>query len=257
MIAKIIVHASTREMAVRDLERVCSSTEIAPIKSNAGFLTRLLRSDPFKRGGVTTDFIGTNEDALTNNDPKLRSLERDAAIALLIQGVRDPCGTTYSTIDDELESIHDSNPWRQCLGFRVNKSPELSGSFFLDGERVIVPMTGDWRDEWVSSERAEGGLFMFEDGECLTIKTRFDGNSKGAVSDGTLIAPMPGKVTAVDVDPGDTVTKGQRILTLEAMKMEHGLVAPFDGTVAEISVEPGAQVQVEAVLARIEPTGTE
>ena len=253
MIAKIIVHGSARETAVSDLEQVCSSIEIAPLKSNAGFLTRLLRSDAFKRGGVTTDFIASNEADLTDNGPQLRALERDAALALLIQGVKPLFGTTYGTINDELESIHGSDPWRHCLGFRSNRSPEHSASFFLNGERVIVPMTGDWRNEWVSSEGAESGLFVFEDGECLTIKTRFDGNAKGAVSDGALIAPMPGKVTAVDVTPGDTVTKGQRILTLEAMKMEHALVAPFDGTVAELTVEAGAQVQVDALLARIEP----
>ena len=63
---------------------------------------------------------------------------------------------------------------------------------------------------------------------------------------------MPGKVTSVEVAAGDAVTKGQRLLTLEAMKMEHGLVAPFDGVVAELSAVAGAQVQVDAVLARIE-----
>jgi 3-methylcrotonyl-CoA carboxylase alpha subunit len=63
---------------------------------------------------------------------------------------------------------------------------------------------------------------------------------------------MPGKVTSVEVAAGDAVTKGQRLLTLEAMKMEHGLVAPFDGVVAELNAVAGAQVQVDAVLARIE-----
>ena len=55
------------------------------------------------------------------------------------------------------------------------------------------------------------------------------------------------------VAAGEAVTKGQRLLTLEAMKMEHGLVAPFDGVVAELNAKAGAQVQVDAVLAVIEP----
>jgi 3-methylcrotonyl-CoA carboxylase alpha subunit len=63
---------------------------------------------------------------------------------------------------------------------------------------------------------------------------------------------MPGKVTSVDVAAGDQVAKGQRLLTLEAMKMEHAMLAPFDGVVAELNVEAGAQVQVEALLARVE-----
>jgi 3-methylcrotonyl-CoA carboxylase alpha subunit len=63
---------------------------------------------------------------------------------------------------------------------------------------------------------------------------------------------MPGKVIAVEVSQGQTVTKGQKLLTLEAMKMEHSLTAPFDGVVAELRAAPGAQVQVEALLVRIE-----
>jgi 3-methylcrotonyl-CoA carboxylase alpha subunit len=67
---------------------------------------------------------------------------------------------------------------------------------------------------------------------------------------------MPGKVTSVDVAAGEQVTKGQRLLTLEAMKMEHAMVAPFDGVVVELNVEAGAQVQVEAVLARVEASAS-
>ena len=63
---------------------------------------------------------------------------------------------------------------------------------------------------------------------------------------------MPGKVIAVEVAKGDAVTMGQKLLTLEAMKMEHTLTAPFDGVVAELNATAGAQVQVEALLARIE-----
>jgi 3-methylcrotonyl-CoA carboxylase alpha subunit len=61
----------------------------------------------------------------------------------------------------------------------------------------------------------------------------------------------------VEAAAGDRVTKGQRLLTLEAMKMEHGLTAPFDGVVAEISAEVGAQVGEGTILARVEPEETE
>jgi 3-methylcrotonyl-CoA carboxylase alpha subunit len=62
---------------------------------------------------------------------------------------------------------------------------------------------------------------------------------------------MPGRIIAVEVAAGDIVTKGQKLVTLEAMKMEHSLTAPFDGVVAELNAETGAQVQVEALLVRI------
>ena len=66
---------------------------------------------------------------------------------------------------------------------------------------------------------------------------------------------MPGKVISVEIAEGQAVTKGQKLLTLEAMKMEHTLTAPFDGMVAELTVAAGDQVQVEALLVRIEPSG--
>jgi 3-methylcrotonyl-CoA carboxylase alpha subunit len=64
---------------------------------------------------------------------------------------------------------------------------------------------------------------------------------------------MPGKVTAVEVSQGEKVAVGQRLLTLEAMKMEHALTAPFDGTVAELNATAGAQVKEGQRLVRIEP----
>ena len=91
-----------------------------------------------------------------------------------------------------------------------------------------------------------------EDGAQFTF-TRVANVSRGASAlDGAILAPMPGKVIAVDVAEGEVVTKGQRLLVLEAMKMEHALTAPFDGTVVELKASEGQQVQVEALLARVE-----
>jgi len=63
---------------------------------------------------------------------------------------------------------------------------------------------------------------------------------------------MPGRVTAVEVKQGEKVAKGQRLLTLEAMKMEHALTAPFDGIVAELSAAPGQQVSEGTVLVKVD-----
>ena len=68
---------------------------------------------------------------------------------------------------------------------------------------------------------------------------------------------MPGKVIAVDVAEGQAVTAGQRLLVLEAMKMEHALTAPFDGVVEGLTVTAGGQVQVEAGLACVVPVASE
>jgi 3-methylcrotonyl-CoA carboxylase alpha subunit len=106
---------------------------------------------------------------------------------------------------------------------------ELSG--FTDGERVVV----------------------FHAGQCHEFALTARGSIGGhGTANGVIVAPMPGRVTAVEVTAGERVAKGQRLLTLEAMKMEHALTAPFDGTIAELPVIAGGQVQVDAVLARVE-----
>ena len=98
----------------------------------------------------------------------------------------------------------------------------------------------------------DGGALVWRDAQpFLFTPPNFSGGSHAA-ADGAILAPMPGKVIAVDVAAGEAVTKGQRLLVLEAMKMEHALTAPFDGTLSELVVAEGQQVQVEALLAKVE-----
>jgi pyruvate carboxylase subunit A/propionyl-CoA carboxylase alpha chain len=73
-----------------------------------------------------------------------------------------------------------------------------------------------------------------------------------AVAQGSLLAPMPGSVLRVGAAEGESVTAGQPLIWLEAMKMEHTVTAPTDGVLAELNVEAGQQVEVGAVLARVE-----
>ena len=97
-----------------------------------------------------------------------------------------------------------------------------------------------------------GARLVTERGQSFMVEPyRAVGVTAAAASDGAILSPMPGRIIAVEVAAGDTVTKGQKLLTLEAMKMEHSLTAPFDGVVAELNAEAGAQVQVEALLVRI------
>jgi 3-methylcrotonyl-CoA carboxylase alpha subunit len=166
----------------------------------------------------------------------------NAVLEVLAHGTSDAC---------EIASAR-AQPSQAMSGFRLNRDPammarlsELSGEtrefkigpgidpnfVWLVGDLAVVPELGH--------------TFAFS-------QYRSRASVGAAAGDGAIIAPMPGKVTSVDVSAGDKVAKGQRLLTLEAMKMEHGLVAPFDGTVAELNAKPGAQVQVDAVLARIE-----
>jgi len=94
---------------------------------------------------------------------------------------------------------------------------------------------------------------VFSEGQAFEfgLGSRGTGTSHG-VHDGEIEAPMPGKVTAVEVSQGEKVAKGQRLLTLEAMKMEHALTAPFDGIVAELSAREGQQVSEGTLLVKVD-----
>ena len=76
--------------------------------------------------------------------------------------------------------------------------------------------------------------------------------AEAAEGAGSLHAPMPGLVTSVAVGPGDRVTKGQTLLTLEAMKMEQPIKSPLDGVVVDLPVVAGQQVGADALLIRVE-----
>jgi 3-methylcrotonyl-CoA carboxylase alpha subunit len=253
MIAKVIVHSADRESARQDLQQVCEGIEVAPATTNAGFLVRLLKNCDFAQGKVTTGLIGQNEAELTNSASNLAELRKDAAVGLLLQEIRPSRGLGYGTIESELAIPALGNTWRECLGFRLNRRPQRDATFALNGVVETVSLDdSDLSQRFASTEPGPGGLYVFLEGERAFVTTRFDGGSHHHAHDGDILSPMPGKIIAVEVSAGQVVTKGQKLLTLEAMKMEHTLVAPFDGTVAELSAVAGAQVQVEALLARIE-----
>jgi propionyl-CoA carboxylase alpha chain/3-methylcrotonyl-CoA carboxylase alpha subunit len=97
-----------------------------------------------------------------------------------------------------------------------------------------------------------GDIVVFEAGDTFSFAAHPPGADKlDPASDGQVRSPMPGKVTQLSVKTGDAVTKGQALVTLEAMKMEHALTAPFDGTVETLSVALGDQVSEGATLIKL------
>jgi biotin carboxyl carrier protein len=114
----------------------------------------------------------------------------------------------------------------------------------IDGKRVTAYVSSDNAKRWVT---INGQTFVL---------TKSSGARQGRHGDhhaaGELTAPMPGQVRAVNVSEGDTVTKGQTLLVLEAMKMEIRIHAPQDGTVKKLSVKQGQTVEREQILIDIE-----
>jgi 3-methylcrotonyl-CoA carboxylase alpha subunit len=232
MIAKLIASADTRDEAIDELAAVLDSVEIWPVRTNASFLFNALTSDDFCRGNINTGFIEQHLDELVPpGDPDEDIWQGAAAVAWLA-----------GEAESELPGL---------AGFRLNAEP---------GARVAVSHDGESRTVELADELPPVGGFVendrvvvFREGQAFGFDLAARGSVGGAASSGTITAPMPGKITSVEVSPGAKVTKGQRLLTLEAMKMEHGLTAPFDGIVAELNAKVGAQVVEAAVLARVEP----
>ena len=138
------------------------------------------------------------------------------------------------------------------MGFRLNAQANRSVRL-RDGETAFVGELGGDHGAIRHWTRGEGVLAVEKGVTHYFTLDAPRGSGHGAgVASGTILAPMPGKIIAVEVTAGEKVVKGQKLLTLEAMKMEHTLTAPFDGTVAELNAAAGGQVQVDAVLVRIE-----
>ena len=254
MIAKVIVRADDRLAAIERLAEVCSGIELAPLTSNAGFLTRLLRRDEFKAGGVTTSFISEHEHELVDNSAALEQLKTDSAVALLVHEIRPLSGASTGTVRSELSVPLEGQPWREALGFRLNRQPKHIVQFYIGNALEQVELSGNWTERRTSAQDAPGGWYVFADGERIKIATRYDGTGQShGAHDGEIEAPMPGKVSAIEVSTGAKVVAGQRLLTLEAMKMEHALTAPFDGTVTELPASAGQQVSEGQMLVKVEP----
>ncbi|KUO50694.1 MAG: methylcrotonoyl-CoA carboxylase [Sphingomonadales bacterium BRH_c42] len=247
MIAKMIVHRDTREAAIDALATKLGHSICYPVKWNAGFLRSLVLASEFRAGDLDTGFIERNlDDLVPSQSPPADVLEA----AGLLLAVRSAGSQAMETLDLE-------DKWQMPMaGFRLNASPRPTIIRVMHGgQRHEVELTGRSRWDLPLAKVKNEGVFAYdyEGWSGVFTEARSDGCSGHHAHDGDIVAPMPGKVIAVDVAEGQAVTAGQRLMVLEAMKMEHALTAPFDGTITELNVAEGAQVQVEALLAVVEP----
>jgi len=252
MIAKLVTKASDRADAIDALARSCDQVLTWPVKNNAGFLSALLREPTFVSGDVDTGFIAERGAAVAEPSP-IDPRELGNAASLLF---REAGGSVAAVCPNDFPYKF-GGIWRDNIGFRLNGSSRRTAWLRVDGSLVEAPILTDDDAPIPQSYMAptNDGIILVDRGWPHLVQldqSRGTGTSHG-VHDGEIEAPMPGKVTAVEVKQGEKVAKGQRLLTLEAMKMEHALVAPFDGVVVELNVEPGQQVTEGAVLAKIEP----
>lgn len=232
MIAKLVAWGEDRAEAIGELASILDEVEVWPVKTNAGFLFNALLHPAFGAAKIDTGFIAREIDELVLDPEPDETIWRGAA--------------AVATAEEESEALGD------LAGFRLNAPPNAGVALGRGGEFKRVELADGEPMAAVSGFRDEERVVVFYEGQAYEFDRSSRGSVGAAAGDGAILAPMPGKVTSVEVSKGENVAKGQRLLTLEAMKMEHGLVAPFDGVVAELNTKAGAQVQVDAVLAKIE-----
>ena len=234
MIAKLIGCGADREEAIGELAAMLDDVEVWPVRTNAGFLFNAVLHPEFGAREIDTGFIDRNlGDLVPDPEPDDAIWRGAAAVAL--------------AVDEEEE------PFGGLAGFRLNAPAQNRVSLSRRGELRSVS-TADGEIAAVSGFRDEDRVVIFYEGQAyeFNLLVRGTGATHGA-HDGEIEAPMPGKVTAVEVSKDERVANGQRLLTVEAMKMEHALTAPFDGTVAELNATVGAQVKEGELLVRIDP----
>jgi len=266
MLAKVIAHGPTRAEAAGRLALALERAHLAGVTTNRDLLVATLRHPGFLAGDTTTDLFERLEPA-RRRAPDDEALHRVAvAAALWFQELHRAQARVLAHVPSGWRNAR--LPDQRCLfayGDRelvVSYHARRDGSFTVDGEHVgrVHSWSARHLDLELAGRRSRARLTRFADrvvvndgaGDVeLRIVPRFV--VPGAVAPtGGLDAPMPGRVLEVRVSVGDTVTAGQVVVLLEAMKMEHRITAPVDGIVTGVHVAAGDQVELGAPLLVVE-----
>jgi 3-methylcrotonyl-CoA carboxylase alpha subunit len=261
MIAKLIAHAPTREVALERLTDALDHTLIVGPRSNVALLAALCRSREFRQGEIDTGYIDRSLAALG-------AVAQGPDLAAAAFGVERLLTASFPAVaesvdDDDFEAF---SPWAARDGFQLGgtralvipviidgESADAIVTFGKDGARVVV--AGMPAAAEAEAFAAGDEIFVLHHGRQTRVRLRDFSvpQAVGETGDGIVKAPMHGKVLQLFVRVGDHVTAGQRLAVIEAMKMEHTLGAPFAGIVLQISAATGAQVVEGAHIMVIEP----
>ena len=266
MIAKVIVHAPTRREAASRLARVLETTEIQGLKTNRDFLVTTLRTPEYLAGDTTTDFIERVKPSLIREVSRQELVE--AAIATTIEGQarRRASAKVLGTM---------SSGWRNStmpmerISYKFGKKEEVEVAYKRQRNDEFAVIVDDQAMQVTCYAGGEGNVDLDIDGRRLhfnvaphvedwlvhsnngdlrlTELPRYPSTDSDE-SGGGLTAPMPGSVLATQVVAGAKVAKGDLLVILEAMKMEHRITAPRDGVVESLHVNVGEQVENAQLL---------
>ncbi|WP_033347964.1 acetyl/propionyl/methylcrotonyl-CoA carboxylase subunit alpha [Kitasatospora aureofaciens] len=261
MLAKVIVRAPTRAAAARRLADVLARARIHGPATNRELLVRALRHPAFLAAHLHTGFLAEHAAELTA--PDATSAGRAALAAALAEAA-----ARRTALPSGWRNLP-SQPQSRC--YRAADGEELEVRYRRTRAGLETDGHGD-----VELVTATADLVVLREGAvqrpyavarygdrvhvdtptgstALTALPRFP-DPTVRTDPGALLAPMPGTVLRTAAAVGDTVTVGQPLLVLEAMKMEHRVTAPADGILAELRVAPGEQVELGTLLAVVKST---
>ncbi|MBY4610567.1 acetyl/propionyl/methylcrotonyl-CoA carboxylase subunit alpha [Rhizobium sp. 9T] len=229
MIAKIIAHGPNRDAALSKLAAACAGIEVWPVKSNAGLLARIANDADFRAAKIDTGFLDRHGQSLVASEPDETVVDRAATA---------------------LSKDMDSDPWSALTGFRIAGPSDSRVRVRIDGHLHWGRARTDLEANAVEMDET---TVLFDAGNAWSIGLPHAGEVEAnhGVGDGAILSPMPGLVISVEVTEGDRVAKGDRLLTVEAMKMEHSLRAPFDGIVGKLQVSPGVRVSENQLVVTV------
>jgi 3-methylcrotonyl-CoA carboxylase alpha subunit len=254
MIAKLVTHAPDRASALALLVDTLEATEVAGSVTNLAFLASLATDPDFASGDVDTGLIGRKQDSLT----ALPAPGPDIISAAVLAA---------SGLDRRAPS---SDPWAALAGYAHFHPVARKTRIRFRDEDIVARVTVEDGVARVAIEGADisplrgemrvakwpGHITIFEGavGYDFAVPDPLDRTDETEAA-GSMRAPMPGLVKLVRAGRGDVVRKGQPLLILEAMKMEHTIAASHDGEIAEIASE-GSQVTEGTVLVRFVETAS-
>ena len=272
MLAKVISYAPTRDRAAQVLADALTRTLLHGPRTNRDLLVNVLRHPAFLAGATDTAFFDTHglgELAVplaTEHEVRLCAIAAalsdaagNRAAAVVMRGV--PSGWRNVVSGDQHKTFVDGDDTEHRVRYRFTRTglilPDDVGVSLISAGPDEVVLASQVGETAVASAFAvyRCGDQVYVDAPSGTVALlavpRF-ADPDSVVEEGSLLAPMPGSVIRLGADLGDTVTAGQPLVWLEAMKMEHTIEAPVAGVLSQLDVTVGQQVDVGAVLARVE-----
>jgi propionyl-CoA carboxylase alpha chain len=270
MLAKVIAHRGSRADAARLLATSLRRAKVHGVQTNRDLLVRILEDDGFRDQGATTDYLeGVESSGLIVPlvDPagivlaaaaaalfrQAEQRRQDQPLAALPSGWRNSPSTDqvrrFAGPQGEIEVRYRFGRDNRLITLVVDgdalPAPQLE---VCEPDRTVLSIDGVARRFEVTS-RADVVFVNSAIGQvALRELPTFSGEEVDSLPEGAIVAPMPGSVIRLQVEPGQAVAAREQLVVLEAMKMEHEIVAPTDGTVEAIHVGLGDLVSAGQVL---------